>query len=188
MEYTVAGIVLSKQQARGVKTKFGLKQVTDFEVKTTDGAKKCAYWGVFETDMVNQAVSFNATYDQKYDQFTVKGKIMLTGGTVSTPAPAVAPPALQTAASTMIPPAPIAAPEQAPAPQTLPSAPVQTQSNREDHRTEAEEAVFKNLQSAQVLAERFGSKTSRLEVLVPIADMVGRTQTAITLDLKKKGY
>lgn len=153
--------------------------------------------------MRGQVLQFEYEQNGKYN--TVRGKISEVGGPVAAPTPQTTAPAPAQVPATAAPasaapakrtytrkapavPSTTTAPvAQTPAPEVAkdPVPQIENGSGREDCRDEAEDSVKINLISAKKIATEVGYASAPLADIVALADMVGRTQTAIFMDSKK---
>jgi hypothetical protein len=168
------------------------KAKTDFVLLFPDNTEKTfTIFDVLNTDLMRgQSVEFDYAVNGKYN--TVQGTIHEVGG----PQPS-APTATQAIAGTLqgtpaTQAAPVQETEPVPAKRTYTrkTSTAQTTdapevSGREACRGEAEASVKTNLESALALAKATGFGNAPLADIVALADMVGRTQTAIFMDSKK---
>lgn len=73
MPNDITGSLIGVSKPRNVKTKVGVKPVTEFQVQTTDGAVlECQHWGTIDENYLGNDVSFTA-YEKEYN-----GKISYT--------------------------------------------------------------------------------------------------------------
>jgi len=176
MSQLIEGLLVEKRGVKTGLTKKGSKWFrTDFTVKDTEGeVLSCNTFGRFNQDFIGQHVQFNAEYNEKFNNYAVDGDISASGNGHSEEAEEVS----ETPAT----PKRRGRPAKAKAPATQGIADA---SDREAYRSDAEEAVTRNLKSAHAILKSLKIKEDA-QALVLVADMVGRTQTAILLD-KRRG-
>ncbi len=160
-----------------IENKLNTKKGNKFSFKNlaTGEEGKAITFGDFDTSWLGERVEFEADYNDKFKNYNIKGDIvLLDDGNVATEPPA---------------PAKAEAPKRRGRPKKEASS-VQAESNstgsgREAYRSEAEEGTLLNLRSAQRVANELGHKDVSVTDLVALADIIGRTQTAIFMDAKK---
>lgn len=169
----IVGIVLRAFPAR----KAGKYTVYDFVLRTPTGDLKVSRFGTSVQDYVGENVSFDATYNDQYDRYTVQGEVTgIDAPTVAEPVPhadVVETPKTRGRK---------ASPKTATEAVALSHA----EGSRESYRDAAVEAVALNLTSAKQVAEQLGLKVVSVQDLIAVADMVGRTQTAIQISSQKR--
>lgn len=158
------GILLQIKNVRPVNLQDGTsKTVTDFILKNKEGDHFCSYWGKLDEDLLGKTVEFDSA-SRKYkgkDYFNVKGKINTLEDEVT-----------ETTST-------------ADENETVTTSEPSSEVDRESFREDAEEAVKKNIKSARKLL-----KAEKIEItgeaMIQLADMIGRTQTALTIN-KQRG-
>lgn len=158
----INGIVDKIYPTKQIKTKFGMKDKTGFVVATETDKVTVDYWGKVSPDLVAEEVSFN-TKSREYEGktfYTVDGdiRVVSSGGCED---------------------------EEPPLASVKKDVVKRSEMGREDFRADAEESVLKNLTSAKRVLLEVGVEPIG-EAMVQLADLIGRTQTAITID-KKRG-
>lgn len=193
-----SGIIKQKFKTKPGNGPKGPYNKTDFVLLFADGTEKTlTIFDTLSNDLMRgQTVEFDYVVNGKYN--TVQGKIVETGQAATTAQAAAVPTPAATASPVAdSPAAPATAPKrtytrktEAPAsasPALAESVPASTlgASGREGCRSEAEASVKINLESALGIAKAVGFGNAPLADIVALADMVGRTQTAIFMDSKK---
>lgn len=161
-----------------LQTKKGSK--FSFKNLATGEEGKAITFGDFDASWLGERVEFEADYNEKFKNYNIKGDILLLDGIPETSQADNAVPSV-------------------PATETKPvvrrgrpkrDTKVSVKSNdagsgREAYRSEAEQGALLNLQSAQRVATSLGFSDVSVGDLVALADIIGRTQTAIFMDVKK---
>lgn len=166
----VNGIVLRAFPVRNA----GKYKVYDFVLRTGTGDLKVSRFGSGVQEFVGENVSFDASYNDQYDRYTVQGDIVASEqeGVAETPEVVEAPKAKRgrpaTAKAT-----------------TATAAQTQQESAREAYRDLAVQTVVHNLTSARAVGEQLCLKIAGVQDLIALADIIGRTQTAIHLSAEK---
>ena len=137
-------------------------------LKDDDETLKCSTFGAFNAD-VGDSVSLSGELDAKYNTFKVVKATVLAGDAPEAEATAPTPVAKKALATSVKPKAVAVA--------------VATDDGREKNRTLAVASVKSNLESAIALKAELGLETVDL---IALADMVGRTISAITIGQTKR--
>jgi len=161
-----------------LQTKKGSK--FSFKNLVTGEEGKAITFGEFDASWLGERVEFEADYNEKFKNYNIKGDIVLLDGQATGATDSGVPTGdsyTQSKSATSRGRAKKTTSVQAKADGNA--------SGREAYRSEAEQGTLLNLQSAQRVAKELGFKDASVGDLVALADIIGRTQTAIFMDAKK---
>lgn len=173
----VVGIVLRAFPAR----KAGKYTVYDFVLRTPTGDLKVSRFGSGVQEHVGENVSFDATYNEQYDRYTVQGDI----AGLDAPVEQTEPQAIEAPKAKRGRPVSVSTPNSVKTVNESANVHVDSHS-REAYRAEAVQGVALNLNSAREVAEQLGLKVTGVQDLIALADIIGRTQTSIYLQAEKR--
>lgn len=186
---TLEGVLLQKLSTKSGRGAKGAWTNTQFTLQPKEGKTlKCNTFGAFENEWIGQMVRFDGVYQEKYNNYQAESEIEVVGELDSVP---IAPTAMAEApkkrgrkakAETVVPTQSTTLVTSQSDNLTQPSE--DNDSEREAYRSRAEAAVVENLQSALRIAKSLNLNPSTAD-LVALADIAGRTQTALFMDAKK---
>lgn len=149
------------------------KAYTNFSLKLSSSGEdvKCVTFNPFPNDCIWKEVEFEATYNDKYSQYVVKGGISIVE--IDKTPVSSAPPSE---------PAPAPAKKRGRPAKAVTGAPVATPP-ADDLYAKALATVEKNLSHARAMLPESAST----EAQVAVADMIGRTYVALAIERAKSG-
>lgn len=172
----VRGVITNKlQSAKGNR----------FELKRLDNGNsvKVITFGKFDNNWLGEEVEFEAEYNSKYKNYNVKGDIRLVNETSDSPVPTGPTNTNNTHSDTEPKAVEPAKKRGRPAKSEVPV--TETSGPTNGDISKAESLVLENLIAAKGLVGTLGLGGASVTDLVALADMIGRTKTALRIEAGK---